>query len=150
MIARQRILLVDDDDDYVQIVGRAVEREHLPVEVAVARNGVDALHQLGIFSAPEPADIQPPVAVFLDLDLPGVDGLEVLRLVRADARLARLPVVMISSSSRARDVERSYDLGANSYLLKQYDPAGPGRYIARAMRYWLELNHTAEGGTSTR
>ncbi len=138
-MSKQTILIVDDDEDYVHIAERAIEREHLHVDVEIARSGREALEKLGIGSQPAPAS-ESLAAVFLDLDLPGIDGLEVLRRVRADARLARLPVVIISSSARSRDVTRSYDLGANSYVVKRFDPAGPGRYIARAMRYWLELN----------
>ncbi len=138
----QTILLVDDDPDYVHIAERAIRRENLMVHVEIARNGAEALEKLGL-AADRAAEVEPPAAVFLDLNLPGVDGLEVLCRVRADARLSRLPIVIISSSARERDVMRSYDLGANSYVVKQFDPGGPGRYIARAMRYWLELNRVA-------
>ena len=72
--------------------------------------------------------------------MPGVGGWELLRRIRADEQLRRVPVVILSSSSRVEDVRRSYDLGANSYVVKSYDPAGPGCYLARAARYWLELN----------
>ena len=133
------ILLVDDDEDYLEIATRALRKDHLEAEVHVARAGAEALRILGLQGAPA---APPPnlVAAFVDLNMPGLDGWEVLRRVRADARLCRLPVVILSSSSRPEDIRRSYDLGANSYVVKQYDPTGPGRHLARAMRYWLELN----------
>lgn len=146
-MTKQTILLVDDDEDYVHIAERAIKRENLSVNVQVARSGLEALEKLGV-DAEDVTEPEPIAAVFLDLNLPGVDGLEVLRRVRADARLARVPVVIISSSSRARDVSRSYDLGANSFVVKRFDPSGPGRYIARAMRYWIELNRPAGARSS--
>ncbi len=133
------ILIVDDDKDFVQIAERAVRLEHLDVEVQVARDGKEALARLGI-GEEESVERSTPAAVFLDLNLPGIEGLEVLRRVRADERLSCLPVVIVSSSARGRDISRSYALGANSYVVKRFDSTGPGRYIARAMRYWLELN----------
>ena len=148
-MTRPTILLVDDDEDYVNIAERAIQREKLSVNIEIARSGTEALEKLGI-DADGAVEAVPLAAVFLDLNLPGIDGLEVLRRVRASARLSRLPVVIVSSSARARDVMRCYDLGANSYVVKQFDPAGPGRYIAHAMRYWLELNHPPDPRTSTR
>ena len=139
------ILLVDDDPDYLEIARRALRLERLDVEVLAARDGTDALRILGLAG---PANgVTPPnlVVAFVDLDMPGLDGWDVLRRVRADDRLRRLPVVIVSSSPRSEDVRRSYDLGANSYVVKRYDPAGPGRYLARAARYWLELNCVGSG-----
>jgi two-component system response regulator len=141
------ILLVDDDEDYLDIAQRAIEREHLGADVNVARSGPEALEKLGLGPGRAASQATAPTnelaALFVDLNLPGVDGWEVLRRVRADARLHRLPVVVVSSSSRPEDVTRSYDLGANSYVVKQFDASGPGRYLARAMRYWLDLNRAA-------
>lgn len=137
---KRPILLVDDDEDYLAIVEHAIRREPLAAEVVVARSGTEALEKLGLLS--EFSDSARPdfAALFVDLNLPGVDGREVLRRVRADTRLRRLPVVVVSSSARAEDVTRCYDLGANSYVVKRFDTSGPGRYVARAMHYWLDLN----------
>jgi two-component system response regulator len=135
------ILLVDDDDDFLEIAERAIRREEVRALVQVVRNGDEALQFLGL-ARPEEA-VGPPanlVAVFLDLDMPRVTGWDVLDRVRSDARTRELPVVVVSSSARREDVRRSYDLGANSYVVKHFDPAGPGRYLARAIRYWSELN----------
>lgn len=134
------ILLVDDDDDYLAIVKRAIQNEHLAADVIVARSGTEALERLGLLSGRAASPDKEFAVLFVDLNLPGVDGSEVLRRVRADERLRRLPVVIVSSSSRAEDVTRCYDLGANSYVVKRFDSSGPGRYVARAMNYWLDLN----------
>ncbi len=135
------ILLVDDDEDYLEIATRALVKEHLDADVHVARTSAEALRFLGLDG--DPAGEAPPnlVAAFVDLNMPGLDGWEVLRRVRADDRLHGLPVVIISSSARAEDVRRSYDLGANSYVVKRYEASAPGRHLARAVRYWLALNH---------
>ena len=134
------ILLVDDDEDYLEIAGRALRRDHLEAEVHVAHTGADALRLLGLDG--DAAEVAPPrlAAAFVDLNMPGVDGWELLRRIRADERLRRLPVVILSSSSRAEDVRRSYDLGANSYVVKQFDSMRPGSDVARAARYWTEVN----------
>lgn len=134
------ILLVDDDEDFLAIVDRAIRQGLLAAEVVVARSGTEALDKLGLMAGQSSSQKQEFAVLFLDLNLPGVDGSEVLRRVRADARLRRLPVVIVSSSARAEDVGRCYDLGANSYVVKHFDSSGPGRYLARAIDYWLDLN----------
>lgn len=142
-MSSRTILLVDDDRDYVEVVERAVEREQLQVDVTIARSGIEALEKLGLTKALAERARPEYAALFVDLNLPGVDGWEILRRVRADVGLRQLPVIVVSSSARAADVNRSYDLGANSYVVKRYDPRGPGRYLAQAMQYWLDLNRAA-------
>lgn len=135
-----RVLVVDDDRDYLEIAERAIRRESLDASVRFARTTREALDVMGLGDA---GGAGPPswlVATFVDIHMPGVDGFELLRCIRADLRLHRLPVIMISSSSRLDDMRRSYDLGANSYLVKRYDPTGPGHYLVDAIRYWIELN----------
>jgi CheY-like chemotaxis protein len=147
-MTRPTILLVDDDADYLEIATRAVEKERLPAHLRVVRTGEDALRALGL--AGSDATRPPPtlVAAFVDLNMPGVDGWEILRRVRSDARLRQLPVVIVSSSAHRDDVRRSYEMGANSYFVKGYDPTGPGRDLARAMRYWIESNRVAHWAPS--
>ena len=87
--------------------------------------------------------------VFLDLKMPRVDGWEVLRRMRGDPHTVDVPVVVISSSDRREDIQRSYTLGANSFLVKHFDPRGPGAYFADAARYWVELNRAPGGRSST-
>jgi CheY-like chemotaxis protein len=135
------ILLVDDDDDYLFVALRAIERTGLRVEVRIARSGSEALALLGLGSgAPAPAAPVRIVVVMLDLRMPGADGLEVLRRMHECDRTRAIPVVVVSSSDRPDDVRQSYELGANSYVVKRYLTGPPGAYVAEAVRYWIELN----------
>ena len=135
------ILLVDDDDDYLFVALRAIERTGLRVEVRVARSAPEALALLGI--GPGAPVVGPPpriAVVMLDLRLPGSDGFEVLRRIHESGRTRAIPVVVVSSSDRPDDVRQSYELGANSYVVKRYVSGPPGAYVAEAARYWVELN----------
>jgi len=134
------ILLVEDDGDEAAVALRALDRSGVSAPVTLARDGLEALEALGL-EDDAPAG-PPPRVVFLDLKMPRVDGWEVLRRIRADARTASVPVVVLSSSDRREDIEQCYALGANSFLVKRFDRQGPGRYIAEAARYWLELNRS--------
>lgn len=139
------ILLVEDDRNEVDVALRAFARAGLDVNVEVATDGLQALSVLGL----EPDDGHLPLlpdVIFLDLRMPRLDGWEVLRRVREDPRTTDLPVVVISSSDRAEDVRRSYALGANSFLVKRFDPRSPGQYFAEAAQYWVELNRRPLGG----
>lgn len=132
------ILLVEDDRDELDVALRAIRRAGVDAPVEVARDGQAALELLGL----EDGDAAPlrPRVVFLDLKLPRVDGWEVLRRLRADPETAEIPVVVISSSDELEDIRRSYALGANSFLVKRFDRGAPGRYVAEAAHYWLDLN----------
>jgi CheY-like chemotaxis protein len=135
------VLVVDDDEDHLFVARRALERSNLQADLCIARDGADALRLLGLL--PEPADPLPStriVVVMLDLRMPGLSGWEVLRRVRDTDRTRHLPVVVVSSSDRADDVQRSYMLGANSYVVKRFQADQPGAYLAEAARYWIELN----------
>lgn len=143
MSRRADILLVEDDRDELAVALRALDRAELDASVAVARDGLEALEALGLEADENGERNVPPRVVFLDLKMPRVDGWEVLRRMREHPRTADIPVVVVSSSDRPEDIERSYSLGANSFLLKRFDPRGPGGYIEEAARYWLELNRTA-------
>ena len=144
MSGRPAILLVDDDRNEIDVVLRALARAGLDAPVAVARDGVEALEALGLEANGAPPPL--PRVVFLDLKMPRVDGWEVLRRIREHPCTSDVPVVMLSSSNRKEDIERSYALGANSYLVKRFDRRGPGSYFVDAARYWLELNRTPEQG----
>lgn len=140
------VLLVDDDADFLHIARRALDRDPVPADVVLVADPGEALRMLGLTDTDAEAAAPPRnlVALFVDLDMPRVSGWEVLNRVREDARTHELPVVILSSSSRADDVRRSYALGANSYVVKQIDPDGPGRYLTRAIRYWVELNRVPD------
>ena len=135
---KQIILLVEDNPDDVELTLRVLNNHHIANEVMVARDGVEALEIL--FGKPGQAPARMPSVVLLDLKLPKLDGLEVLRRIRAEPATARLPVVIMTTSREERDVVTSYELGANSYVQK---PVGFEAF-AEAVRflglYWLLLN----------
>jgi CheY-like chemotaxis protein len=137
---RPRVLLVDDDDNFLMIAKRALERAGVEAEILIAQDGGEALRLLGI---QEDAQTQtnPPIAVvLLDLNMPVADGWEVMQKIRAHQATRDLPVVVVSSSRNPEDIERSYERGANSYVSKRFDATSPGAYLADAVRYWTELN----------
>jgi two-component system response regulator len=139
----RRILLVEDNRSDEAIALRALDRIGLGDCVDVARDGQEALVRLLLDDATDDGVARgdgPPRVVFLDLKMPRVDGWEVLRRIRQNGHTRDLPVVVVSASDRPADVRRSYELGANSFLVKRFDAREPGRYLADAARYWLELN----------
>ncbi len=139
MSAMPIILIVDDDDGHLLIAQRAIRRSELEVEVHAVRTGEEALRVLGLGDEASPVSRGArPVVVMLDLSMPGMSGWDVLRQIRAAEQ--KIPVVVVSSSGRPDDVRRSYELGANSYLVKRYEAERPGGYVADAARYWVELN----------
>lgn len=142
------ILLVDDSIDDRAITLRAFKKAGYEAAVRTAESGIEALELLGV--EPEDPHRERPQVVFLDLRMPILDGVEVLERIRRHPSTARLPVVIISSSNRPEDIERSYDAGANGYIVKNLDPKSPGRRIAEAARYWVELNHISRRATVTR
>ncbi len=135
------ILLVEDNDDDVALTRRAFQKNNILNSLAVARDGVEALDYLfgtGAHAGRDPHDL--PAVMLLDLELPRVDGLEVLRRVRADARTRLLRVVVLTSSKEEQDVVQSYSLGANSYIRKPVDFDGFVSAVGQLGLYWLLLN----------
>jgi two-component system response regulator len=138
------ILLVEDNPNDEALTLRALKKNNIRNEVIVVRDGAEALDWLfarGAY-AERDATVLPQV-VLLDLKLPKVSGLEVLRAVRGDARTKRLPVVLLTSSKEEQDVIAGYDLGANSYVCKPVDFADFAEAIRQLGLYWLVLNETA-------
>jgi two-component system response regulator len=141
------ILLVEDNPDDVALTLRAFRKNRIVNEVIVARDGVEALDYLfatGTYSDRNPADV--PAVVLLDLNLPRVDGLEVLRRLRADQRTQLLRVVVLTSSKEETDVLRSYSNGANSYIRKPVDFDSFMSAVGQLGLYWLLLNETPSSG----
>jgi CheY-like chemotaxis protein len=130
------ILLVEDDAFDEALALRALANG-AGGPIAVARDGAEALDYLLPSSGPEPPV---PQLVLLDLHLPRVRGLDVLRRLRATERTRRIPVVVLSSSSSEGDVRRSYELGANSFVCKPRDAVHFGEALRTIARYWLHLN----------
>jgi len=142
-----RILLVDDDENYLLVAQRALRRAGLAAAIETARDGAEVFHRLGLNGDTEERPSLDNLAVILlDLNMPVLDGWEVLRRLRADRRTHKIPIVIISTSDRPQDVERSYDLGANSFVVKRFESKDPGGYLADTARYWVELNRPPHGG----
>ncbi|OFV88234.1 MAG: two-component system response regulator [Acidobacteria bacterium RBG_16_68_9] len=140
-MSTKTILLVEDNPDDELLALRALAKNKVASQVVVARDGAEALDYLlatGVHAGREPdAD---PAVVLLDLKLPKIDGLEVLRRIREDARTRFLPVVILSSSNESRDVTESYLLGANSYIRKPVDFAQFSEVVRQLGCYWLLFN----------
>jgi len=138
---RRIILLIEDNSSDVDLTQRALEKGRIANEVVVARDGKEALDYLwgeGAYAGRDVSDL--PAVTLLDLKLPKVPGLEVLRRVRADARTRRLPVVILTSSKEEQDLAAGYDLGANSYIRKPVDFEQFTQAIAHLGLYWLVWN----------
>jgi two-component system response regulator len=135
------ILLVEDNQDDEELALMALKKGQVANEVVVARDGVEALDYLfgtGSYAGRDVGVL--PQLMLLDLKLPKVDGLEVLRRVRADPRTRRLPVVILTSSREEEDLIQGYDLGANSYVRKPVDFAQFADAVRQLQIYWLVLN----------
>jgi two-component system response regulator len=128
------VLLVEDDPADVELTLRALSRHNLANRVRTVRDGAEAIDYLFHDNAP------PPKVVLLDLKLPKVNGLEVLRHLKADARTHRIPVVMLTSSREAPDIEEAYKLGANSYIVKPVEFEAFVKAVSDLGLYWLLLN----------
>ena len=138
------ILLVEDNPSDIGLTKRALAKSHIANEMVVAEDGQEALDYLfgnGQYAGRDVSYL--PALVLLDLKLPRVDGLEVLRQIRSDARTSRLPVVILTTSKEEQDVARSYDLGANSYIRKPVDFIQFAQAVEHLGLYWLVLNEPA-------
>ncbi len=135
------ILLVEDNPDDELLTRRALEKNNISNQVVVARDGAEALDYLfgsGAYAGRDTGVL--PQVVLLDLRLPKIDGLEVLRRLRADGRTEILPVVVLTSSDEERDIVESYSLGANSYVRKPVDFEQFAQAVLQLGLYWLLLN----------
>jgi two-component system, response regulator len=134
------ILLVEDNPDHVALTIRALKKNNIANNVVVATDGAQALDMLYARGEYEGKPIYTPNVVLLDLKLPKVDGLEVLRTLRADERTRLLPVVILTSSDEEMDVVQSYRFGANSYIRKPVDFMQFLEATRQLGLYWLVLN----------
>ena len=135
------ILLVEDNPHDLELALRALKKRHLANKVVVARDGAEALDF--IFGTGEYAHRQiedRPKVVLLDLKLPKVDGLEVLRRIKSDERTKVIPVVVLTSSAEERDIVESYRLGVNSYMVKPVDFEQFIDCVSELGLYWLVCN----------
>jgi len=142
-VSEKTILLVEDNPDDVTLTLRALKKNNLMNEVVVARDGVEALDFLfseGQFSGNTMEHM--PELILLDLKLPKVDGLEVLKRIRTESRTRLLPVVILTSSNEQSDIISGYELGVNSYIRKPVDFEQFIEAVRQLGLYWLVLNQT--------
>lgn len=135
------ILLVEDDPGDQAMVRRAVEDGDVRARLEVVEDGVQALDYLlrqGVYDA---GSAPRPDLVLLDLNLPRMNGHEVLERIRATDELRQVPVVFLTTSSHANDISRAYELGANSYVVKPSLPTGYADTLRRLETYWLDFVH---------
>ena len=138
------IMLVEDNPHDEELTLRALKKSNILNPVLVAHDGAEALDYLLARGKHASAPPALPQVVLLDLKLPKVDGLEVLRALRADARTRMLPVVILTSSKEQQDLVTSYELGANSYVRKPVDFAQFLEAARQLGLYWLVLNESPE------
>ena len=136
------ILLVEDNPDDEMLSLRAIKKNKISNDVVVARDGRKALDYLHCEGAHAGRDGKLPAVVLLDLNLPKIDGLEVLKRLRADPRTKLVPVVILTSSKEEQDLIRGYGLGANSYIRKPVDFNQFVEAVGQLGMYWLLLNET--------
>ena len=139
------ILLVEDDPDDEALAVRALKQYRITNDIVVVRDGVEALEYLFCTGTYATRDPKPPFVVLLDLKLPKLDGLEVLRRLRSDDRTRFVPVVVLTSSDEEQDIMRGYSLGANSYVRKPIDFAQFSEAVRQLGLYWLLLNEVPRG-----
>ena len=135
------ILLVEDNPMDVDLTVRAFKRRHVTNPIEVARDGEEALAWIGRWEAGGP----PPAVVLLDLKLPKVDGMDVLRRLKSHPVFRTIPVVVLTTSAEDSDVEAAYRLGANSYIVKPVDFDAFLEVAAHIDLYWTILNKPPQG-----
>ncbi len=140
-MGEKTILLVEDNPDDEALTLRALKKNNIVNSVAIVRDGAEALDYLfyqGAYASRPPDS--PPAVILLDLKLPKIDGLEVLKRMRKDERTRLLPVVILTSSKEEQDLISSYSLGANSYIRKPVDFTQFMEAVRQVGLYWLMMN----------
>lgn len=138
------ILLVEDSESDLKLTLRALRKSNVANRVEVARDGEEALDFLFARGAHAGREREHPRLVLLDLKLPKVDGLDVLRAIKADASLRNVPVVILTSSPEQRDILESYNLGVNSYIVKPVEFESFMAAVSEIGMYWMLLNRAPE------
>ena len=140
-----KILLVEDDLNDVELTLSALAENHLANEVFVVSDGEEALDYLYYQGGYESREEGNPALMLLDLKLPKVDGMEVLKRVKTDPALKMIPVVMLTSSREEQDLVRSYDLGTNGYVVKPVDFQNFVEAVRGLGLFWAIINHPPPG-----
>lgn len=140
---KKNILLIEDNPDDEALTVRALKKENIVNEIIVVHDGEEALNCLGIMDTNNDLnmDIMPEL-IILDLKLPKIDGLEVLKQIRSNGRTKLLPVIILTSSKEEKDLIDSYSLGANSYIQKPVDFNQFVKAARQLKLYWLVLNES--------
>ncbi len=137
----KKILLIEDNPSDIELTLRAFERQKIGNKIIVAEDGKEALDYLFGTGEYSGRDIsEQPTVILLDLNLPLIDGKEVLRRIRSNELTRRLPVVILTSSKEEQDVTQSYDLGVNSYIRKPVDFNQFSEAVRQLGLYWLVIN----------
>ena len=137
------VLLVEDNPNDEELTLYALRKNNIANQIQVVHDGAEALEYLfctGAFADRQPNNL--PKIILLDLKLPKVDGLEVLKKIRADANTRTIPVVVLTSSQEERDIVESYQLGVNSYIVKPVDFEQFNEAVRHMGLYWMLLNKT--------
>lgn len=142
--APHRVLLVEDNPDHTYLTELVLEGADVPHEIVHAVDGQDALDRLQGTGAHQGAPLRPAL-VLLDLKLPRVDGFQVLRVMRADAALRLVPVVILTTSNNPADIEQSLALGASDYVIKPIGLNEFERKLCGVLRYWLSVSDVGRG-----
>jgi CheY-like chemotaxis protein len=145
MFMLKPILLVEDNPHDLELSLLALEKSKLANEVAVARDGeeaLDYLHRRGIFNERPPGN---PAFIILDLKMPKIDGLEVLRSIRSNVDLQHIPVIMLTASKQEQDVLRSYEDGVNAFVVKPIDFQDLVKAVADLSLFWAMVNEPPPG-----
>jgi two-component system, response regulator len=145
-MSSKTILLIEDNPDDEELILKALRESNIVNGITVIRDGAEGLDYLfsqGLHTGRDPENM--PTVVLLDLKLPKLSGLQVLQRMRADARTALIPVVVLTSSSEEEDILTSYRLGANSYIRKPVSFDGFAEAVRQVGLYWLLLNESPVG-----
>jgi CheY-like chemotaxis protein len=139
----KKILLVEDNPDDVELTLHAFKRNNILNPIAVIRDGQDAIDYLFYTGRYTGAQHQRPTLILLDLKLPKANGVDILRLIKQDANLKKIPVVVLTSSKEEKDIVESYNLGVNSYIRKPVDFDQFVETVRYIGYYWLLLNEVS-------
>jgi len=141
----KRVLVAEDDPGDVFLLERAFARAGVPAQLHFVRDGQEAIDYLGGEKQYANRELHPlPHLLLLDLKMPKLSGFDVLGWLRQQPGLKRLLVTILTSSDQPQDINRAYDLGANSYLLKPHNSESLSDLVKRMEQYWLELNRSAD------
>jgi len=149
MTQRKRILFAEDNLNDVELTLSALGEAHLANEVVVVRDGAETLDYLYRRGAYTLRENENPVLILLDIKMPKVDGLEVLRQIKQDEQLKLIPVVMMTSSHEEQDIVESYRLGVNAYVIKPVDFAQLTAAVKTLGLFWLVINQPPPGSITT-